>query len=69
MTKIIFSRDAYVASRTRAYMSYDKMTYKQAVRAAIRDFNSRNWTKECDGEEVHVDVDGHLVCVEVRCDD
>ena len=45
MTKIIFSRDAYVASRTRAYMSYDKMSYASARRKAVHDFNHSDWTK------------------------
>lgn len=63
MTKIIFSRDAYVASRTRTYMSYDKMSYASARRRAVHD----------------ADVYGNLSCgiyavhrcwrVEVRCDD
>lgn len=79
MTKFIFCKQAYVLDEIRLNMSYDKMTYKQAVRAAIRDFNSRDWTKGCDGKEVHADVYGHLTrgiydmnrdwCVEVRCDD
>lgn len=79
MTKLIFCKQAYILDEIRLNMSYDKMTYKQAVRAAVRDFNSRNWTKECDGEEVHADVDGHLACgmytvnrdwyVEVICND
>lgn len=79
MTKLIFCKQAYILDEIRLNMSYDKMTYKQAVRAAVRDFNSRNWTKECDGKEVYADVYGNLSCgiytvhrcwcVEVRCDD
>lgn len=61
MTKIIFSRDAYVASRTRAYMSYDKMSYASARRRAVHDFNHSDWTKLCDGEEVIVDEYGYRI--------
>ena len=83
MTKRIFCKQAYILDEIRLNMSYDKMTYKQAVRAAVRaavrDFNSRDWTKECDGKEVYADVYGNLSCgiytmnrdwcIEVKCDD
>lgn len=79
MTKRIFCKQAYVLDEIRLNMSYNKMTYKQAVRAAVRDFNSRDWTKECDGREVIVGADGSLRCgiytvhidwcIEVKCDD
>lgn len=77
MTKIIFSRDAYVASRTRAYMYYDKMSYASARRRAVHDFNHSDWTKLCDGKEVIVDEYGYRYgdylidetwCIEVMCD-
>lgn len=79
MTKIIFCKQAYVSDKIRLNMSYDKMTYSKAVREAVRDFNSCNWTKECDGREVIVGADGNLRCgiytmhidwcIEVKCDD
>lgn len=62
MTKRIFCKQAYVLDEIRLNMSYNKMTYKQAVRAAVRDFNSRDWTKECDGREMIVGADGSLRC-------
>lgn len=74
MTKIIFCKQAYVLDEIRLNMSYSK-----AVREAVRDFNSHNWTKECDGREVIVGADGSLRCgiytvnrhwcIEVKCDD
>lgn len=57
MTKIIFCKQAYVLDEIRFNMSYSK-----AVREAVRDFNSHNWTKECDGREVIVGADGSLRC-------
>lgn len=57
MTKRIFCKQAYVLDEIRLNMSYSK-----AVREAVRDFNSRNWTKECDGREVIVGADGSLRC-------
>lgn len=74
MTKCIFCKQAYVLDKIRLNMSYSK-----AVREAVRDFNSHNWTKECDGREVIVGADGSLRCgiytvnrhwcIEVKCDD
>lgn len=57
MTKRIFCKQAYVLDEIRLNMSYSK-----AVREAVRDFNSHNWTKECDGREVIVGADGSLRC-------
>lgn len=77
MTKIIFSRDACVASRTRAYMSYDKMSYASARRRAVHDVNHKDWVKQCDGKEVIVDDYGYRYgdylidetwCIEVEDD-
>lgn len=62
MTKIIFCKQAYVLDEIRLNMSYNKMSYSKAVREAVRDFNSRDWTKECDGKEVYADVYGNLSC-------
>lgn len=74
MTKRIFCKQAYVLDEIRLNMSYSK-----AVREAVRDFNSHNWTKECDGRGVIVGADGSLRCgiytvnrhwcIEVKCDD
>lgn len=59
-------------------MSYNKMTYKQAVRAAVRDFNCRDWTKECDGkictfDGISLRCGAHVInrswCIEVEDDD
>ena len=75
MTKLIFCKQAYILDEIRLNMSYDKMTYKQAVRAAVRDFNSRDWTKECDGKEVYGNLSCGIYtmnrdwCIEVKCDD
>lgn len=79
MTKRIFCKQAYVLNEIRLNMSYNKMSYSKAVREAVRDFNSHNWTKECDGKEVYADVYGNLSCgiyamnrdwcIEVKCDD
>lgn len=78
MTKIIFSRDAYVASRTRAYMSYDKMSYASARRRAVHDFNHSDWTKLCDGKVCTFDgtsfkCGAYMInrswCIEVEDDD
>lgn len=62
MTKRIFCKQAYVLDEIRLNMSYNKMSYSKAVREAVRDFNSHNWTKECDGREVIVGADGSLRC-------
>lgn len=74
MTKRIFCKQAYVLDEIRLNMSYSK-----AVREAVRDFNSHNWTKECDGRGVIVGANGSLRCgiytvnrhwcIEVKCDD
>lgn len=79
MTKRIFCKQAYVLDEIRLNMYYNKMSYSKAVREAVRDFNSHNWTKECDGREVIVGADGSLRCgiytinrhwcIEVKCDD
>lgn len=78
MTKIIFSRDAYVASMTRTYMSCDKMSYASARRRAVHDANHNYWVKQCDGKEVIVDdygyrygdyLIGETWCIEVTCND